>query len=291
MGFIEYTTTEQDAGKPVQSVLLNRMQISKSLLSRLKRRPAGILVNGRRVYATCRLNAGDVVRADVGDEAPPRALAPREMALTVLYEDAFFLALDKPAGVPVHPTKDPLEANLEQGLLWYLPEGAYPHFVSRLDKGTTGLMLVAKSGYAHELMKRRQHSDAYYREYLAVAEGVPDPPCGTIDAPIGLAAGSRYAHCVRADGARSVTEYETLRASGGRSLLRVRPQTGRTHQIRVHLAYIGHPLAGDWLYGEQSESIQRPALHSHRLVFEHPLSGKRIELLSPLPADMAALLQ
>ena len=117
MGFIEYTTTEQDAGKPVQSVLLNRMQISKSLLSRLKRRPAGILVNGRRVYATCRLNAGDVVRADVGDEAPPRALAPREMALTVLYEDAFFLALDKPAGVPVHPTKDPLEANLEQGLL------------------------------------------------------------------------------------------------------------------------------------------------------------------------------
>lgn len=290
MRVLSYRAKEEDAGKRVETVLLGPLQISRGLLSRLKRREDGICVNGRRVYSTYALRAGDLVTANVGDREPPRRLEPMEMAISVVFEDEDFLVLDKPPNVPVHPTKDPGERNLEQGLLAYLSGGDYPHFVSRLDKGTTGLMLTAKSGYAHELMKRRQHTDAFYREYLAVAEGIVAPASGTVDAPIGLADGSSYRHCVRPDGAGSITVYETLSVTNGRTLLRVTPQTGRTHQIRVHLAYLGHPLTGDWLYGERSEDIDRPALHSHRLLFVHPLTGEKIELCSPLPPDMERLL-
>jgi RluA family pseudouridine synthase len=212
------------------------------------------------------------------------------MELTVVYEDQDLLVLDKPADIPVHPTKDPTERNLEQGLLAYLHHGEHPHFVSRLDKGTTGLMLVAKNGYAHELMKRRLHTESFCREYLAVAEGTFSSASGTVDAPIGLADGSSYRHCVRADGAKSLTVYETLAEANGRTLLRLTPKTGRTHQLRVHMAYLSHPLTGDWLYGKRCPQIDRPALHSHRLMFVHPLTGERIESCSSLPPDMKGLI-
>ena len=279
-----------DAGKRVETVLLGPLRISHGLLSRLKRRENGILVNGQRVYSTYVLQAGDVVTASVGDEAPPRRLDPVPMDLAVVFEDQDLLVLNKPRNIPVHPTKDLEERNLEQGLLAYLPAGDYPHFVSRLDKGTTGLMLVAKSGYVHELMKRQLHTDAFCREYLAVAEGIVSPVSGTVDAPIGLVDGSSYRHCVRPDGAKSCTVYETLATGSGRTLLRLLPRTGRTHQLRVHMAYLGHPLTGDWLYGVRSGEIDRPALHSHRLAFVHPMTGERQEFVSPLPPDMEALL-
>lgn len=285
-----YRATEQDVGKRVEKVLTGRLEVSRGLLSRLKRREKGICVNGQRVYSTYMLRVGDVITADVGDEEPPRHLEPVKMELDIAYEDEHLLVLGKPANMPVHPTKDPAERNLEQGLLAYLPTGIYPHFVSRLDKGTTGLMLVAKSGYGHELMKRRLHTDDFCREYLAVADGIVDPPSDIIDAPIGLVDSSSYRHCVRPDGARSLTEYETLSTVNGRTLLHLLPRTGRTHQLRVHMAYLGFPLTGDWLYGTRSEEIDRPALHSHRLVFVHPLKGERIECHSPLPPDMERLL-
>ncbi len=290
MRTVSYRATELDAGKKVESVLLGPLQISHGLLSRLKRRENGICVNGQKVYTTYILHEGDVVTARVGDETPPQRIAPLDMELHIVYEDEDLLVLDKPANLPVHPTKDPAERNLEQGLLAYLSGGAYPHFVSRLDKGTTGLMLVAKSGYVHELMKRRLHTDEYYREYLAVAEGLVTPSGGIVDAPIGQENGSSYRHCVRADGARSLTAYETLSVSGGRTLLRLQPQTGRAHQLRIHMAYIGHPLIGDWLYGTRSCDIDRPALHSHRLAFLNPFTGERMTFDSPLPSDMKHLL-
>ena len=290
MRLLSYRATEQDAGKRVETILTGPLQISGGLLSRLKRRERGICVNGQRVYAAHVLQAGDLVTADVGDREPPRRLAPMDMELSIVYEDEDLLVVDKPANVPVHPTRDPGERNLEQGLLAYLRDDAYPHFVSRLDKGTTGLLLVSKSGYVHELMKRRQHTDDFYREYLGVADGLVTPAFGVVDAPIGLAVGSSYRHCVRPDGSKSLTTYETLSQADGRTLLRITPRTGRTHQIRVHMAYLGYPLTGDWLYGQRSDRIDRPALHSHGLVFQHPLTGERMAFRSPLPPDMRALI-
>lgn len=290
MRTLTYLVSEQDEGKRVQSILMGPLQISRGFLSRLKRLENGICINGQRAYSTRVVQAGDVVTVEVGDSEPPQHLEPAKMDLSIVYEDDDLLVLDKPANVPVHPTKAPEERNLEQGLSAYLTDGAYPHFVSRLDKGTTGLMLVAKSGYVHELMKRCLHSEAFYREYLAVAEGQVEPASGSIDAPIGLADGSSYRHCVRPDGAKSLTLYETLSRANDRTLLRLAPQTGRTHQLRVHMAHLGYPLTGDWLYGTRCIDIDRPALHSHRLVFVHPLTKERIECSSPLPEDMMDLM-
>lgn len=217
------------------------------------------------------------------------------MPLAIIYEDEDLLVIDKPAGLAVHPTQDPDEATLEHALAAYLRPGETSHPISRLDRGTTGLMAVAKNGYMHELLRRRLHTDAYFREYRGVCVGELVPRAGQIDLPIGFAEGSRYRRAVTPDGAPSSTGYETLAAwpapEGTLSLLRLLPHTGRTHQLRVHLSATGHPLLGDWLYGtEAPERIARPALHSAVLRFVHPLTGAVIDLSSPLPPDMAALL-
>lgn len=288
------TISEAEAGRTVESVLTTELALSKSLIRRLKRRETGILLNGARAYTTARVRAGDVLSAEIGDAAAS-AVRPIGMPLAIVYEDEDLLVIDKPAGLAVHPTRDPDEATLEHALAAYLRLGETSHPVSRLDRGTTGLMAVAKNGYMHELLRRRLHTDAYFREYRGICVGELSPPAGRIDLPIGFAEGSRYRRAVAPDGAPSSTGYETLAAwpapEGTLSLLRLLPHTGRTHQLRVHLSATGHPLLGDWLYGtEAPERIARPALHSAVLRFVHPLTGAVIDLSSPLPPDMAALL-
>lgn len=288
------TISEAEAGRTVESVLTNEFALSKSLIRRLKRRETGILLNGARAYTTARVRAGDVLSAEIGDAAA-NAVRPINMPLAIVYEDEDLLVIDKPAGLAVHPTQDPDEATLEHALAAYLQPDEGVHPVSRLDRGTTGLMAVAKNGYMHELLRRRLHTDAYFREYRGICVGELVPRAGQIDLPIGFAEGSRYRRAVTPDGAPSSTGYETLAAwpapEGTLSLLRLLPHTGRTHQLRVHLSATGHPLLGDWLYGtEAPERIARPALHSSVLRFVHPLTGAVIDLSSPLPPDMAALL-
>lgn len=290
MRILTYMAGAQDAGRSVQGVLERELQLSSSLISRLKSRPDGILVNGKKVYTTYALSPGDRLTASVGDEAPRRKLTPCPMELDIVYEDEDFLIVNKPAGLAVQPTRNEGEMTLENGLLAYLPEGIYPHPVSRLDRGTTGLMAVGKSGYAHELLKRRLHTRDYYREYRGIIPGTITPAAGRIEGGITTEPGSSYKRCVSPTGAPSLTEYETLETRGGFSLLRLIPRTGRTHQLRVHLAYAGHPLAGDWLYGEPREDIQRPALHSCLLYLKHPLTGEEMTFTAPLPKDMEALM-
>lgn len=290
MRTLTYIAKDADAGRRVQSVLEGELQISSSLISRLKSRPQGILVNGAKVYTTYRLAPGDILTATVVDEAPRRSLVPCKMELDIVYEDEDFLIINKPAGLAVQPTQNEGEMTLENGLLAYLPEGEYPHPVSRLDRGTTGLMAVAKSGYGHELLKRRLHTKDYYREYRGVIAGTITPANGCIEGGITTEEGSSYKRCVSPTGAPSLTEYETLQTCNGYSLLRLIPRTGRTHQLRVHLAYAGHPLVGDWLYGEAAPQIGRPALHSYLLYLKHPLTGEELTFTAPLPEDMAGVL-
>ena len=165
------------------------------------------------------------------------------------------------------------------------------HSVNRLDKGTTGLMVVAKSGYVHDLLRRALHTPRFYREYRGICVGCPEPEAGTIDAPIGRDPDSVVGRMVRPDGAPAVSEYRVLRQGNGRSLVQLVPKTGRTHQLRLHMAYLGCPLVGDWLYGEEvPEVIARPALHACRLELVHPVTGEMLHLEAPLPEDMASLL-
>ena len=174
----------------------------------------------------------------------------------------------------------------------YLGPGASFHPVNRLDRGTTGLMAVAKTGYMHDRLRRQLHGGGFQRTYLAVCAGRPDPPAGTVDLPIGRAPGSAVKRQICPGGQAARTRYRTLRCNGDLTLAALWPQTGRTHQIRVHMAAMGCPLAGDWLYGTEDRAlIPRPALHACRLTLRHPATGALLDVTAPLPADMKRLLE
>lgn len=289
MKMLGVTITKQDENRRVEDVLFSVYGVSKSYLSRLKRRRGALLLNGEPVYTTRPVRAGDVVSFDPSDpEKLP--IRPIPNPLSIVYEDEWLLVLDKPANVSVHPSRDPDEPTVENALAAYLAGTDNPHPVSRLDKGTTGLMTVAKSGYIHARMKTAQPTETFQKTYLAIVTGEPKERRFTIDAPIGPLPGSTYQRCVRADGAKAQSLCEVLVSKNGLSLVRLTPYTGRTHQLRVHLAYTGYPLLGDWLYGSRSEAIDRPALHASALAFVHPVTGERIALNAPLPGDMARLL-
>ena len=285
-------TIEPDAdGRTVLSLLRREFACSDAHISRLKRRDEGILLNGSRCNVTARVRSGDTLTVEIGD-LPDGHIVPMAYPLDVRYEDEDLLVIDKPAGIAVHQsTRNPEELTLENAVCAYLGGGISPHPVSRLDRGTTGLMAFAKSGYLHERLRRQMHTDAYARVYLAVACGRVDPPCGEIQLPIGMAEGSTYQRAIREDGQSAHTAYETLANNARFTLLRLVPHTGRTHQLRLHLAALGYPLAGDWLYGAEDRTlIARPALHAHELTLTQPITGERIRLVSPLPEDMRRLI-
>ncbi len=280
------------AGREVKSLLSREFRMSESLIRRVKLRETGILLNGKRAFTTARVQAGDILTAEVGDAPGMPRPRPMQIPLHILWEDEDILILNKAAGIAVHQSsRDPEEPTLENALAAYLPGDAVPHPVSRLDRGTTGVMTFAKSGYVHELLRRMLHTEDFRREYRGVAVGAVAPERGLLSLPIGPADGSGYQRAVRPDGAPSETLYETLARSNGLTLLRLVPRTGRTHQLRVHMAAIGFPLAGDWLYGARDARIARPALHSYELWLRHPLTGEGLHLTAPMPEDMAALLK
>ena len=252
----------------------------------------GVLLDGAPGNKKDKLRPGTRVELRLPEPKPMEVL-PENIPLDVVYEDDDLLVLNKPAGVAMHPKSGDASApSLAAMLTNYLGEGSVPHFVSRLDKGTSGLLIAAKSGYVHDRLRRALHSSDLRREYRAITVGTVEPPCGVIDAPIGRAEGSIIRRCVRVDGLPSLTEYETLQVNDRFTLLRLRPQTGRTHQLRVHMAYLGHPLAGDWLYGTEDKTlIARPALHSYELWFTQPVTGQELHFTAPIPQDMQRLME
>ena len=291
MRTLTYRATSADEGRTVQSILRREFACSESHISRLKRREEGILLGGVRCYVTARVKPGDVLSVEIGD-LPDGHIVPMEFPLVVVYEDDDLLIIDKPAGISVHQsTRDPEELTLENAVCYYLGGDISPHPVSRLDRGTSGLMAFAKSGYLHERLRRQMHSQDYARVYLGIAVGRVTPSDGVIELPIGMAEGSTYQRAIVPDGQSAKTEYMTLATNEHFTLLRLVPQTGRTHQLRLHMSAIGYPLAGDWLYGaEDRQLIARPALHSYQLTMTHPISGERIHLTAELPEDMRRLI-
>ena len=280
------------AGRRVESLLKSMLCMSDSYISRLKRRPMGITLNGEKVYTTVTVKEGDVLMVQTGDpEDYPRA-KPMAAELDIPWQDDYIAIIDKAAGMAVHQsTRDPEELTLENAFAAQFPLGENFHPVSRLDRGTTGLMTVAKSGYMHHRLKQMLHTNHFRREYVGLAVGRVSPPHGHIELPIGMAEGSTYQRAVRTDGAYAHTEYHVLGFYGNYTLLKLIPHTGRTHQLRLHMAAIGYPLVGDWLYGNRINDIQRPALHSAELWLKHPMSGDMLHLVSSLPNDMANLIK
>ena len=287
------TVTDQQAGRSVLSLLRRELGLSSSCISRLKRTEQGLLCNGARVFTNHTLHPGDVLAVDVSAGETPTDIPPVPMDLDIVYEDEHLLVVNKSAPLAVIPSSlVPTEPTLTAGLMAYLGPSASLHPVNRLDRGTTGLLVVAKNGYNHDQLRRRLHSGDFFRSYLALCVGVPEPPVGTVSLPIGRAPGSAIRRQIDPSGQSARTDYRLLRVRNGLALVALTPWTGRTHQIRVHMAAIGHPLAGDWLYGtEDRDLIPRPALHAVRLAFTHPVTGEHLSFTAPLPGDMKLLLE
>ena len=295
MAVIARRISAEEDGTTVRHILRSKLHFSAHAVSRLAHSGTqGIRVNGTPVHTPFVLRAGDLLEVETRDQRPPRtAIQPGNWPLPVIWEDEHLLVADKPAGMTAHASNLlPDTPTVAGALAWTRGADFIFHPVNRLDKGTTGLMVIAKSGYVHDLLRRQLHTEAFQREYRALCVGCPPQNRGAVDAPIGRTAGSLVGRSVLPGGAPAVSHYEVLAKGDGLCLLRLLPETGRTHQLRVHMAYAGCPLAGDWLYGrEDPELIARPALHSFALSLNHPVTGQQLRLTAPLPEDMRRVLR
>jgi len=276
-------------------ILLRRaLGLSGTVIRRVKWLEDGILLDGARVHTNVRAAAGQRLSVRVADGALRSGMIPVPGPLDIVYEDGDLLVLNKAPGVPCHPGPGHYCDTLGNYIAYYYKEKGIQadyHPVHRLDRGTSGLLVVAKHPHAQEVLKGRLHTPEFRRVYLAVCDGVPDPPAGAVDAPIGPVPGSLMARRVDPAGQRACTHYQVLKTGRGRALVRLELDTGRTHQIRVHMAHLGCPLTGDFLYGvEDPALIPRPALHAAELTLRHPVTGIRLHWTLPLPSDMKALL-
>lgn len=291
MRTLTYTADAADEGRVIKRIIRSKMAVSHGQLASLKQKNA-VLLDGRSVHANEIVHAGQTISLLLADEAGGVAV-PVEGDVNVVYEDEDILIVDKSAPLACMSGVHHPDDALENRLAWrYRGENYVFRPVNRLDKGTSGLMAVAKHAHAQQVLQAMLHTDAYVREYLALAVGRVEPESGTIDAPIGKADGATVRREVRADGKPSRTMYRTLAAGNGRALLRLRLDTGRTHQIRVHLSHLGCPVFGDFLYGtERPDALpERFALHSALVRFVHPLTGRALEFESPLPDALRRLL-
>ncbi len=288
---LTFTADINSAGCTVQHVLTEVFMMSHSHIARLKRREGGILRNGEKCYVTARLSEGDTLTALISDPPETGRLEAWEHPLPIVFEDEWLCVVNKPAGLTVHPERAGGGGSVENALSAHFDHDEFVHTVSRLDRGTSGLMTVAKSGHVHERMIRLMHTPAFQKEYLAVCEGIVNEKHGFVRLPLAHPAGSNFKMEVSEGGLSCETEYEVKGEYGSRTLVRLIPHTGRMHQLRVHMAAIGHPLTGDWLYGTEIEEISHAALHSHTLRFVHPMTGERIELAAPLPDEIKALIR
>lgn len=292
--YLTLNITPELAGQEVNTLLRRRLGLSGTVLRRVKWLEDGITLDGVRVNVRVRADEGQTLAVRLTDPAPASGVVPAEGPLDIVFEDPDLIVLNKAPGLLVHPGHGHFDDTLGNFLMYHYKmtgEESDFHPVHRLDKGTSGLVVVAKHAHAQEKLKNQLHTNGFRRVYLAVCDGAPPEPGGTVDAPIGPVEGSPVAREVRSDGRPARTHYRVLRPCGPRSLVELELETGRTHQIRVHMAHMGCPLTGDFLYGtENRDLITRPALHSARLELVHPITGERLCFSAPLPADMAALI-
>ena len=294
---MQWTITEEDAGLCVREWIKRRLTISSKMLKYLKYREDGIQVNGERCTVRRILQTGDVLALAMCDGASAENLEPVDLPLDILYEDSDLIVPSKPAGMPTHPSHNHWNDTVANALAFRYNTMGIPFVfrpINRLDRDTSGALLIARNKLAAGILTRHMQSGSIRKTYLAVLEGEDCPDQGIIDQPLHRTAQSIIVREVcppdAPDAEPSRTEFRTLARGGGCSLVEAKPITGRTHQLRVHFASIGHPIAGDTLYGIPNGRMERQALHARTLTFPHPSTGELLSFTAPLPADMKELI-
>lgn len=280
----------------VRQVVTRKFNISYNLLLKLKKNNK-ILLNETSTYLDKEIFNGDIITINIDFEEDNSNIVPTKMDLSILYEDEYLLIIDKSAGIPVHPSIIHFEDSLSNGVKYYfdtinLHKKIRP--VNRLDRNTSGIVIFAKNEYIHDMLSKQMQNKQFKKEYIAICEGIFDKKQDTINAPIARKADSIIERCVSPNGDVAITHYSVLKEfcknNEAFSEVLVNLETGRTHQIRVHMAYIGHPIVGDSLYGNESDLITRQALHAYKVEFIHPITNKKMKIQSVIPKDMGILL-
>ena len=289
---LQHTVTAEEDGRVLRDILRQVMKLSYSAMKAAKW-SGRIAVNGAARTVDQRVSRGDLITITDSVSTPAYLPLPCPLPVTVVWEDEYFSIIDKPAPLPVQCGKDRKPDTLENA--WFSRLGCPESFVfrpvNRLDKGTSGLMVIARTAHSQAMLQSLLHSGSFRREYMAVTEGIPSPASGMIDLPIAKEDAASVRRIVTSGGKPARTHYDTLKTAGNRALVHLRLDTGRTHQIRVHLAHIGCPVAGDFLYGTELQALPgRFALHSCLLQLVHPVTGEVLRLTSQLPPELQDLL-
>ena len=280
---LTYEVSKEDNDKKVRTILRDSFHISSRLLTKLKMNQK-ILVNQVPVFSNYLVRENDIITVIIEFEEQD-AIMPQDIPLQILYEDEYLLAVNKPANMVVHPSSYHPDGTLANAVKYYLNNSRKIRAINRLDRDTSGIVLFAKNEYIQELMIQNK---ALQKEYLAICENPFPKEKGTINAPIARVNGSIMERKVSEEGQKAITHYEVLNYDKEKnlSMVKVILETGRTHQIRVHLCYLGNPILGDTLYGRPSSLISRQALHAWKLSFQHPITYKTTNLVAPIPDDM-----
>lgn len=276
----------------VKQILKNEFFLSDRLIRKLKLNNK-IYINNMPASVNFRVKTSDVVSVNIDFEEDNSNIVPTKMDLDILYEDDAYLIINKPAGIPTHPSYLHYTNSLSNGIKYYfdsikLKKKIRP--VNRLDRNTSGIVIFAKNEYIQECLIRQMQNNIFQKEYIAILSGNLEKTIGTINAPIARKSNSIIERCIRTDGDTAITEYKVIQNMQNNSLVIFKLKTGRTHQIRVHSQYIGHPIIGDTLYGSSSPIIDRQALHSYKVNFIHPISKEEVTYIAPIPDDISKII-
>lgn len=288
-----YQVDKAEDGVTVEQYLKAR-GYSHQVIVHLKKTEAGILRNGSWAYTRDKVQTGDCIDIHLIEDNASEQIEPVELPVEIVYEDEDLMVINKPANMPVHPSMNNYDNTLANAVAWYSRQKGEPFVyrcINRLDRDTTGLLIIAKhmlsaAGLYVQMKERRIH-----RTYLAIVKG-HIRKSGTIDLPIARRDGSTIERIVDMErGERAVTHYEPLEWGDDWTLVQCKLETGRTHQIRVHMSHMGHPLPGDFLYCPGDHSMERQPLHSWKLSFSHPITGEQMEFEQALPVDMKTYME
>ena len=288
---LEYTITEQFASMTI-GAYLKSLGFSRQCIITLKKQEKGILLNGIWAYVNNTLSLGDKLTLTLCEEETSEKIPPINLPPHILYEDEDILVLNKPADMPIHPSLNNYENTLANAVAYYYEQQNIPFVfrcINRLDRDTTGVTMLAKNPFSAGILSEMVRNREIHREYLAIASGIFSEKEGIVDAPIGRKEGSTIEREINYEtGETAITHYEVLKENSllNCSQIRLWLETGRTHQIRVHMKHLNHPLLGDFLYNPDMKHIKRQALHSHSLSFNHPITKEPMHFIAPVPDDM-----